>query len=179
MDICVLPREEQAGIYPDVWEMLNEAEGDFVPPLSQRSSSTQQILTGSAQRTDGVQSYFAQLKTQRFAAVFEEGKCIAFVSYKEDYTCDQISEETLPNIYLTTLIVRKEFRGRGVTTALYEKLFSHYANVNIFTRTWSTNHAHIRVLQKYAFSVLTVLPNHRGPGTDTVYFVKNAKGLHL
>lgn len=172
MEIKLLSREEQERIHPQVLEMLTEADGDFVPPLSSRSSSVQQTFTGNTTQRGGVQDYFAELTRQRFAAVLEGETLVAFVSYKEDYICEHIPPETLPNIYLTTLIVRPSFRGQGVTTALYKMLFAAYADRNIFTRTWSTNGAHIRVLEKYGFSLIKTLPDHRGPGIHTVYFQK-------
>ena len=176
MEIRILDRAEQTKIYPEVLEMLLAADRDFVPPLSSRSSSTQKDLAETVTQETGVQEYYAQLKTQRFAAVFEGQRLIAFVSYKEDYTCEQIPATAMPNIYLSTLIVRPEARGKGVTTALYQMLFTHYAHVHIFTRTWSTNFAHIRILEKYGFRALAVLPNHRGNGIDTVYFHRAALG---
>lgn len=163
--------ETQKEIYPQVLEMLQEADADFVPPLSSRSSATQQSLTETKTRSTGVQEYFCQLQAQCFGAVFEEDKVIAFVSWKEDYTCEYI--DALPNIYISTLIVRPQARGRGVTTALYKKLFARYTDRHIFTRTWSTNFAHIRVLEKYGFVCTNTLPNHRGNGIDTVYFQKS------
>lgn len=170
MEIRLLTPESQKEIYPQVLEMLQEADGDFLPPLSSRSSATQQRLTETETRSGGVQEYFDALTKQRFGAVLEEGKLVAFVSWKEDYTCEYI--ESMPNIYISTLIVRPWARGRGVTTALYQKLFTHYADRYIFTRTWSTNFAHIRVLEKYGFTLTNTLPNHRGNGIDTVYFQK-------
>jgi len=55
---------------------------------------------------------------------------------------------------------------------MYKILFKEYENANIFTRTWSTNIAHIKILSKFNFETLCVLKNHRGVGIDTVYFVK-------
>ena len=42
MEIRILDKEEQQRIYPDAYEMLAAADNEFVPPLSARSSSTQQ-----------------------------------------------------------------------------------------------------------------------------------------
>ena len=173
MEIKITDQTEQESFYPEVLALLEQADGDFVPPLSARSSSTQKDLSESTVRSSGVLEYFTQLKSQRFAVVTEQGRLIAFVSWRENYTCGQISPDTFPNIYITTLIVRPEARGRGVTTALYQALFAHYADRHIFTRTWSTNAAHIRVLEKYGFSVTAVLKDHRGPGIHTVYFQKS------
>ena len=175
MEIRILSKEEQQSIYDDAYEMLEAADNEFVPPLSFRSSSTQKNLTGNRKNTDGIKQYFEQLKDQRFAAVFEGGELIAFVSYKENYICGEITPQELPNIYLSTLVVSPKARGKGVTKALYGKLFSYYEAVNIFTRTWSTNFAHIKILGKYGFEVIKVLENDRGNGIDTIYFKKAHK----
>lgn len=172
MDIRFLRQEEQAEIYPAVMEMLREADHDFVPPLSARSSSVQRDFSSPAEG-DGVAAYFEELKRQRFVGIYREGALIAFASYKENYTCDRIGEEDRPNIYLSTLIVRPEARGQGITTAFYRKLSEEFQDRKIFTRTWSTNAAHIRVLAKYDFRPTAVLKDHRGAGIDTVYFKKD------
>ena len=175
MEICILCKEAQKSIYNAAYKLLECADAEFVPSLSSRSSSTQQELCGSAQNANGIHPYFEQLKAQRFAAAFENGKLIAFVSYKENYTCDEIVQNELPNIYISTLVVSPEARGKGVTKALYSALFSEYKTANVFTRTWSTNVAHIAVLKKFEFEEIHRIPNDRGVGIDTVYFSHRAK----
>ena len=175
MEIRILEKEKQPCIYNDAYQMLELADNEFVPPLSSRSSSTQHNCFENSKNRDGIKEYFEQLKTQRFAAVFEAGALIAFVSYKENYSCLEIPQKELPNIYISTLIVSPSARGKGVTKALYGRLFSEYENVNIFTRTWSTNIAHIKILEKYGFEVIQVIENDRGNGIDTIYFKKAHK----
>ena len=175
MELCLFEKERQHTIYPEVLQLLQEADQEFVPPLSSRSSATQQDFSGVSKNSDGVLSYFEQLKQQRFIAALEDGKLLGFVSFREDYLCREISRVELPNIYISTLIVRPEARGKGVTTALYDQLFSKYCSCNIFTRTWSTNLAHTKILSKYGFDLFRSLPNDRGNGIDTVYFKKAKK----
>ena len=170
MEIRILGKEEQHLIYTDAYTMLEAADNEFLPPLSSRRSSTQQELSGGEKNSDGIRQYFEQLKGQRFAAAFEDGALIAFVSYKENYTCPEIPQEELPNIYISTLVASPKARGKGVTKALYSRLFSEYESSNVFTRTWSTNFAHIKILQGFDFETVTVLKDHRGEGIDTVYF---------
>ena len=172
MEICILEKEQQQSIYEQAYQLLAAADEEFVPPLSSRSSSTQRDLSKTIQNSDGIRQYFEQLKMQRSAAAFEENTLIAFVSYKENYTCEEISSGELPNIYISTLVVSPKARGKGVTKALYSRLFSEYEHVNIFTRTWSTNIAHIKILEAYGFEVIKVLENDRGPGIHTIYFKK-------
>ena len=172
MEIRILDKAEQANIYDRAYTMLEAADDEFVPPLSSRSSSTQRDLTGGEKNTDGIQKYFEQLKSQRFAAAYEDGELIAFVSYKEDYISPEISPEELPNIYISTLVASPAARGKGVAKAMYAYLFAAYKNANVFTRTWSTNFAHIKILQAFDFQTIKVLKDDRGSGIDTVYFKK-------
>ena len=171
MEIRVLNKIEQESIYEDAYTMLEAADDEFVPPLSARNSSTQKDLKNSA-KSGSIARYFEQLKDQRFAAAFEDGKLIAFVSYRENYFCPHVPPECVPNIYLSTLVVSPAARGKGVTKALYGHLFSEYKHAHIFTRTWSTNIAHIKILQFYGFQTIEVLENDRGNGIDTIYFQK-------
>lgn len=172
MEFCILKKEEQQKIYAAAYELLEKADGEFVPPLSCRKSSTQQGFLNSAQNDDGINRYFEELKKQRFAAAFQNGELIAFVSFKENYVCAEIPKSELPNIYISTLVVSPKARGMGVTKALYSKLFSEYEKMNVFTRTWSTNIAHIKILERFGFFVTKVLKNDRGNQIDTVYFKK-------
>ena len=52
----------------------------------------------------------------------------------------------------------------------YSYLFEKYSDRPIFTRTWSTNLAHIKILEKFGFSEHLRIKNHRGENIDTVYF---------
>ena len=172
LKIKVLEKDEQQKFYCEILEMLYTYDEDFFPPLSARSSTTQSDLSSSQKSDDGILSYFEELKKQRFAVVCDGGRLLSFVSFKENYTNNEISQEDLPNIYLSTLILRAEARGMGLTYKLYKKLFDHYKNTNIFTRTWSTNAAHIKILSKFNFETIKTLKDDRGKGIDTVYFKK-------
>ncbi len=172
MNIELLEYQHQAKYYDEILDMLIAGDDEFVPPLSARRSTTEADLNAVQKQSDGILSYFEELKKQRLMVATENNKLVAFVSFKENYTNDEIKEEDVPNIYLSTLIVKPEGRGKGLTQKMYQSLFKEYENVNIFTRTWSTNAAHIKILSKFDFDTLCVLENHRGAGIDTVYFVK-------
>ncbi len=171
MEIKLLNPQEHQGVSNQILEILTMANEEFVPPLSSRASTTQQDLLGN-DKGDGVQLYFEEMKKQRLLIAYNKEQVLAFVSYKENFVNDEIGNTTLPNIYITTLVVRPEFRGKGLTKAMYKWLFSFYKNANIFTRTWSTNLPHIRILSQFGFHPFRVLKNHRGQGVDTVYFQK-------
>lgn len=172
MTIKILEKCEHNKYYAEIFEMLKECDGEFVPPLSARSSTTQSDLSGEVKTNDGVENYFCELKNQRILVAVEDDKLIGFVSFKENFVNDKIGEEHLPNIYISTLLVSENGRGKGLTRKMYEFLFNEYKDYNVFTRTWSTNYAHIKILSKFGFEILTVLENDRGKGIDTVYFKK-------
>lgn len=172
MVIQILSQDEQAVYYDEILEMLYAGDKDFVPPLSARSSTTQSDLTSSSSNEDGVRLYFNEMKKQRFLVATEGETLLAFVSFKENYTNSAIDENLLPNIYISTLIVKPEARGKHLTQTMYDMLFKAFADRNILTRTWSTNAAHIRILSKFDFKTLSILENDRGQGIDTIYFIK-------
>jgi len=166
MELKILSAEEQGAFGGQILEMLRASDGEFVPPLSARSSTTQQTLSGASGK--GIDAYFSQLMTQKVMAAVEGDTLLAFVSYIENYKNDTVDQT--PNIYLSTLVMRPAARGKGLTKKLYRQLFDAYGSAAVFTRTWSTNFAHLRILEHFGFRPIKTLKDHRGPGIDTVYF---------
>ena len=169
----LLTKSQKALYREEILGMMRFSDKDFIPPLSARSSTTQKDLSGIRSVENGIELYYSQMEQQQILCVFEGETLLGFVSYRENYTCDQITEDTFPNIYLSTLIVKPEARGKGLTRKMYEYLFwDQYRDRNIFTRTWSTNSAHIKILDGFGFTLIQRLENDRGNGIDTVYFRK-------
>ncbi len=173
MEIKLLKDMEFNKYAGDIWNMLVESDGEFVPPLSSRVSTTQTDFSFNQKVGDGIGSYFEELKKQRLLIAVENGELVAFVSFRENYENDRITAEEFPNIYISTVLVSANGRGKGLTQKMYEALFKKYEGSNIFTRTWSTNMAHIKILSKFEFETFCVLKDDRGRGIDTVYFKKS------
>lgn len=173
MEFRVLNVSEKEQYREELLEILSVNDKNFIPPLSQRSSTTQANLLGDENKAD-ILPYFNKMLEQNILAMFLEEKLIGFVSYIENYVSDVIGEETHPNIYLSTLAMRPESRGMGATKKAYTYLFfDRYPHCNVYTRTWSTNGPHIHILGGFGFEELKRIPNDRGEGIDTVYFCKN------
>ena len=153
-------------------EMMREADSDFVPPLSQRFAPKDK--SGEKEGTEnGILRYFESMKKEQILAALEGGELLGFVTFVRDLSCHCIDKSTFPNLYIGTLIVRRAARGRGVTRQMYTYLFDALCPAcSLFTRTWSTNMAHISILQKFGFGEIARLANDRGEGIDTVYFGK-------
>ena len=172
MEFRVLNQSEKCKYREELLEILSINDKNFIPPLSQRSSTTQANLLSSAEKAD-ILPYFHKMMEQNILAMFLEDKLVGFVSYIDNYTSEVISPETHPNIYLSTLALRPETRGMGATKKAYTYLFFEcYPQCNVYTRTWSTNGPHIHILAGFGFEELKRIPNDRGEGVDTVYFCK-------
>ena len=169
----ILLNEKQKEFYSkDIIDLMRLSDKEFVPPLSARSSTLQKKLSGEVGSGD-VTAYFNEMIKQKVLGFIENGRLLGFVSFKENFVSEVISQSTLPNIYLSTLVLSKEARGQRLTQRAYDYLFNQlYADYNVYTRTWSTNVAHIKILDKFEFSEFYRLKNDRGENIDKVYFEK-------
>ncbi len=156
-----------SGFVPELRELLIQADREFVPPLSQRCSTTQSVLAGEASG-NGIDAYFDEMQHQPVILALENGVAAGFMAFKQDYLCEQIRQT--PNLYVSTAVVAPQFRGRGLMTAFYKTVMDQFPGVPVFTRTWSSNGSHLHVLEKLGFREVARLKNHRGEGLDTVYF---------
>ena len=69
-----------------VWRLLQVYGEEFVPPLSQRSSTCQQTLHGGATpSTQGPRAYFEEMKRQRFILAVEGEEVAGFLTFRYDY----------------------------------------------------------------------------------------------
>lgn len=174
MQLKLLTEEEKKITYRDqILSMMRAADNDFVPPMSARFSPFQTELKGEAEIEGGIVRYYNGMIKESMLCAIEDGKIIGFVTYVENLKNKAFPEGSMPNLYICTLIVRAEARGRGLTYVMYDHLFDTlYPNHSLFTRTWSTNFAHSTILKKYGFSEIHRIANDRGENIDTVYFGK-------
>ena len=161
---------EDPSLLKAVYDLVVLGDKEFIPPLSSRSSTTQQTLAGAS--GNGIDSYFEEMKKQSFVLAFEEGKVAGFMSFRENYENDHLPKGE--NLYASTCVVHPDFRGRGMMRGFYEAMIALYPDRDLYTRTWHTNYPHLKVLDRLGFAEIVRLPNHRGPGMDTVYFCRKA-----
>lgn len=170
MEIKLLTNEQIKGCLTQIKNLLIESDNDFVPPLSKRNSTTQ-LNFNTALSENKIDDYFNQMITQKILGVFENEKLTAIVAYKENYVCECIKEQSFPNIYVSTVIVGKLMRGKGVTKKAYDYLFNNlYSGYTVYTRTWSTNAVHEKILLSFGFTKIKIIKDDRGKGIDTVYY---------
>lgn len=164
MEIRLLNEEEKARYGEEIFSLLLEADEDFVPPLSSR-------FPQAKTQNEGVRRYFDEMKTANLLVTLENDTLLGFVAFRENVTGNYIPEGVTPNLYIGTAVIAKAARGKHLTTRMYEHLF--YAlrpDYSCFTRTWSTNEAHIAILTRMGFSLTKRVENDRAEGIDSVYF---------
>lgn len=169
MKFILLSEKEKTQYSDQLFSLLLDSDKEFVPPLSSRASTTDTNLINSNGQT--LLPYFNTMLKQEVLALFEGQNLVGFVSFVKGYENAEIPSISKPNIYLSTLVVSAEQRGKGITKKLYDYLFNTiYPERSIYTRTWSTNFAHIKILRGFNFALILTKPNDRGNGVDTVYF---------
>lgn len=154
-----------------IWQLLLAADEEFKPPLSSRESTTQAVLSEASQAEGPVQ-YFETLKNQQFILAREKqsSEVVGFLSFRADHRLPAPAPEGR-HLYVSTIIVGRDHRRHGITRAMYQRLITEGARLGqgVATRTWSTNTGHLRLLELLGFAEVLRLPDHRGPGIDTLY----------
>lgn len=173
MQLRILDAKDKDFYSDDIKKLLLLSDKEFVPPLSARTSALDKTFSVSSDVKDGITTYLEEMKKHEIMAAFENEKLIGFVSYRFDFVSEIISESELPNIYVSTLVLSEAARGKGLTKKMYSYLFNElFAERNVFTRTWSTNGAHTKILSDFGFFEILRKKNDRGEGIDTVYYKK-------
>ena len=173
MEFLLLDEAQKKSFGAQIFDILRACDSDFVPPLSARFSTSDTKFSTETGGENDVNAYFEDMMDQQILAAVEDGVLLGFVTFKLDLVNGVLGADTLPNLYICTLLLSPAARGRGVTAKMYAHLFDTlYPRVNLFTRTWSTNAAHIKILTRFGFNLIKRIENDRGAGIDTVYFGK-------
>jgi predicted acetyltransferase len=98
---------------------------------------------------------------------------VRLLSYIKDYVLS-IKDKQFLTDYISTIVVARKSRNKGLTQKMYNKLFTTRWGKIYSTRTWSTNDSNIHILKKFEFNLIESIKDDSGQGVDTVYY---AKGL--
>ena len=173
MEFVLLSDEQKQLLRPQLLDIMTLCDKDFVPPLSARQSTSDQSFCAETVSKNGVLAYLEDMLRAQILAAIEGDKLLGFVAFKRDVTSEIIGAETLPNLYICTLMLSASARGKGLASQMYAHLFDTlYPGVDLYTRTWSTNAAHLKILTHFGFSLIKRIENDRGEGIDTVYYGK-------
>ena len=170
MELKLVTRLEDENLLSQLKELLILGDKEFIPPLSSRSSTTQQGLGRADGR--GIDLYFNEMKTQCFVLAMEGDRMAGFMSFKIDHEGAHIPQGK--NLYASTSVVHPDFRGQGLMTAFYREMIKSFPNKAIYTRTWHQNVGHLKVLDRLGFKLIEFIENDRGEGIHTVYYGRSA-----
>ena len=158
----------------EIKKILEKYDEEFIPPLSGRISTAQTKNLGEYnQLPGGISKYLEECLGQPFIVAIEKKEMIGFLTFRHGYEHKYLKRFS-PSNYITTVIVREEYRRSGIATRLYKELLHNlpikYRLPFVTTRTWSTNIAHNNLLKKLGFQIINIITNDRGKGIDTLYF---------
>jgi len=164
----------------EVWEIVKNADNDFIPSLSSRVDTVQKFknLKSVPNKKDnnGPIKFFEEIKKESFALIIKNGKIEGFMSFIEDYSLS-LNEGVVICDYITTIIIDKNCRNKGYTQKMYNILLNQRKDKKIATRTWSKNLSHMHILDRLGFKLVQRDKDDRGVNIDTVYYLKNPEIL--
>lgn len=111
-------------------------------------------------------AYYDSIAKQEQLRLYSAGDLVGFASYVHREDDDGTSVA-----YLSTILTHPGHRGEGLSRKMYRALFA-MLDEDVLERTWSTNEAHLHVLDKMGFVESKRIVDDRGEGIDTVYFRK-------
>lgn len=97
-----------------IWELVCAYNDAFVPPLSARENSYQSNLADRGMENAQPVFYFEALKEQSFLLAVNNHQVAGFMSFKNHYESQDLNDG-VQTTYVTTIIVDKAYRGRGLT----------------------------------------------------------------
>ena len=157
-----------------VYQICVKADTDFVPPLSARTDTIQKFKDiPNVPNSNGPKVFFDEIKKEQFIFIINKGKIEGFMSFIKDYEL-HLDDEIIICDYITTIIIDSKNRNKGYTKKMYDVILNERKGRNIGTRTWSTNHSHLHILDKLGFKLVRTDKDDRGKNIDSVYYLKKS-----
>lgn len=157
-----------------VRRLLAAANDSFVPPLTAPERAGMSRASGQPGPTD-IEDYVDACVERPMIGALDDGRLVGFASFEPMVDSEPLADYT-PTNHLTVLVVDEAFRNQGIATEFYRYLFEslpaeHHQSA-VSTKTWSTNKAHLAVLDALDFECVHRVSDDRGPGVDTVYYAR-------
>jgi len=156
----------------DIWKILELADKDFVPPLSEREP----ITLGEMKRARGAWSlpieHLDFTLAMHVIIVWHNNSVVGYLSFKPDFRHETI-EEYESCVLIDTVAVTPAWRRRGAARALYKTLFDSelfQSYEDAVLHTWSTNTSHGQLIESIGFEEIDRNVDERAPGIDTVIY---------
>lgn len=166
-EVALFPEEAPQRVHSAVWELLQQVDSEFVPPLSSRRDTLSMTPTSGNSLAD----YFRAMSHESWVVAALDGLIIGFVSFVVGQDPPALSNSS-PSAYATTVVVSRAHRHCGAALSMYAELkqVTRAAGLRyVTTRTWSTNDSHLRLLYRLGFEVVFRVGDERTAGIDSIY----------
>lgn len=165
----LITAEEKNRYMKGIISLIKKADKEFVPPLSARDKNSDTELKDCS--NNNINDYVESIISNNFIVVINErNKVIGFLSFYPRRVYD------IECSYISTIITDAKYRNQGAAKMLYSRI-ELLSNLPIVVRTWSTNEAHIALLNNMGYNYLEIKKDDRGKGIDTIYFIGGQKYL--
>lgn len=161
---------------PAIRRLLSRADTAFVPPLTDDARATISRPDDEPGLTS-IDDYVAACLDRPMVGAVDDGQLVGFASFEPRTDSEPLAVYT-PTNHVAVLVVDEAYRNRGIATAFYNQLLSSLPpdlrQPAVSTKTWSTNHPHIAILESLSFDCAHRVVDDRKPGVDTVYYARRA-----
>lgn len=161
----------------DVRRLLVAADDSFVPPLTAPERAGMSRASGQPGPAD-IDGYVEACLDRPMVGALDDGQLVGFASFEPMVDSEPLDSFT-PTNHLTVLVVDESYRNQGLATDFYRYLFGSLPvdqqQSAVSTKTWSTNGAHLAVLDALDFECVHRVPDDRAPGVDTVYYARRVE----
>ncbi len=165
---------EPATYSSDIRQLLEAANDSFLPPLTDLSRAELSRASGQPGPTD-IDSYHRACVDRPMIGVLDGNQLVGFASFEPMIDSEPLADYT-PTNHLTVLVVDESYRNQGLATKCYdyllESLPAAHRQPAVSTKTWSTNSAHLAILESLDFTCVHRVENDRARGVDTVYYAR-------
>lgn len=176
--------------------LLEEVADEFVPSLFYRDANCITLSSINTKDQKTIDNYFNSIK-DNFVILAQYCENTALEDSVIGALCFTIKDSpVVPNvnlfdvsekyIYVSTIVVKKEYRRQGIAQKMYKFLFDILKDKGalfnqrikyLVTRTWSTNEVSKKLLSSLGFQQVKVLKDDRGKGIDTEYYMLDISNL--
>ena len=151
----------------DIFELLQNSDNDFIPPLSARADTVHKF---NEKQNGSLVKFYEEIIKENFLLLLNNGKVEGFFSFLKDHYLE-LKEQIIFCDYITIILINSKVRNKGYTKKMYNAFLNQRKGRNVATRTWSLNYAHLHILDSLGFKLVQTDKDDRGVNIDSVYYL--------
>jgi len=148
--------------FPKIVNFFKLNDSDFVPPLSKRAPSIEQLVEG----------LFNQ--GEKFILLEKKGRIVGLLSFTQN--------PKSKSAHISYLVIHPSYRDKGLGRNLLSECFNLLIGTKtpkVIVETWSTNQKALDLYDKKGFTIKEVFKDDRGKGLDTIVLEEPLEGINI